>query len=70
MPGVEVLANAIDTILRSRFYAETGDGASFLWAALTAIFCTLLLLERSQGKWEAIRQSAGLILLTEAVVVS
>ena len=69
MPGVEVLANAVDTILRSRFYAETGDGASFLWAALTAI-CTLLLLERSQGKWEAIRQSGGLILLTEAVVVS
>jgi signal transduction histidine kinase len=68
MPGVEVLANAVNTILRSRFYAQTGDGASFLWAALAAL-SALLLLERSQGKWEAIRQSGALILLMAAVVI-
>jgi len=68
MPGVEVLANAVNTILRSRYYAQTGEGASFLWAALAAL-SALLLLERSQGKWEAIRQSGALILLMVAVVV-
>ena len=33
MPGVEVLANALNTILRARFYSETGDLSAFLWAA-------------------------------------
>ena len=30
MPGVEVLANAVNTILRSRFYTERSDRAAFL----------------------------------------
>jgi CHASE2 domain-containing sensor protein len=36
MPGVEVLANAVNTILRSRFYSETGDVNEVLYAALAA----------------------------------
>lgn len=69
MPGVEVLANAVNTILRSRFYSETGDFAAFLWVAGVAAL-TLLLLERSQGRMEAARHAAGLAMLAGAVVVA
>jgi CHASE2 domain-containing sensor protein len=36
MPGVEVLANAVNTILRSRYYSETGNVNELLYAALAA----------------------------------
>jgi PAS domain S-box-containing protein len=55
MPGVEVLANAMNVILRSRYYSDTGDVAAFLWAALIAGL-TLLLLEAAQGGRELIKQ--------------
>jgi PAS domain S-box-containing protein len=55
MPGVEVLANAMNVILRSRYYTETGDLGSFLWAGLIAGL-TLLLLEGAQGGRELIKQ--------------
>jgi adenylate cyclase len=34
MPGVEVLANALNTILRQRFYQEAPVWLTFLWAAV------------------------------------
>jgi len=37
MPGVEVLANAVATILHSRFYSPTSDFGAFLWAACVAL---------------------------------
>jgi len=69
MPGVEVLANAVNTILRSRYYAETGDGTAFFWAALIALV-TLAVLERSQGRLELARQAAALVLLALAILLA
>jgi PAS domain S-box-containing protein len=55
MPGVEVLANAVNAILRSRYYTETNDLAAFLWAAMIAGL-TLALLEAAQGGPEFLKQ--------------
>ncbi len=41
MPGVEVLANTLNTILRSRFYSETPDWLAFLCGALVAALTLL-----------------------------
>jgi signal transduction histidine kinase/CHASE2 domain-containing sensor protein len=68
MPGVEVLANAVNVVLQSRYYTQTGDFAAFLWAMLAAAL-TLFLLEAAQGGHEVLKQTgalvgvAGLILL-------
>ena len=62
-PGVEVLANAITTILRSRFYWETPDWvAAALAATLAAI--VILALTLAQGKREFIKQVAALLGIT------
>jgi len=55
MSGVEVLANAINTILRSRFYREVPDWLAALIAALTAA-AVLSLLTIAQGRFESIKQ--------------
>ncbi len=67
MPGVEVLANALNTILRARFYSDTGDWAAFFWAALIASI-TLFALEHAQGRLEFARQ-AGVLLLVGITVI-
>lgn len=68
MPGVEVLANAVTTILHSRFYKPTPDWMAALLAAIVAaavIHGSAL----AQGKFEPLRQMglfaglAALILL-------
>jgi len=69
MPGVEVLANALNTILRARFYSETGDGGAFLWAALIAAV-TLLALDRAQGRPEMLRQAGALLVVAAAVLLA
>ncbi len=69
MPGVEVLANAVGTILRSRFYSATGDFGAFLWAALIACVA-LLALDRSQGKLEALRVAGAMAGLAAAVTLA
>src|SRR5882762_4915569 len=55
MPGVEVLANSINTILRSRFYRELPDWLVILLAALiaTAVLGSLGL---AQGRFESGKQ--------------
>jgi signal transduction histidine kinase/CHASE2 domain-containing sensor protein len=68
MPGVNVLANAVNTILRSRFYTESGPWTQFFWAVIAALV-TLAALDRSQGRWEAFRQGAVLFLLIMAAVL-
>jgi PAS domain S-box-containing protein len=66
-PGVEVSANAITTILRSRFYRETPDWVAALIAALiAAIVIGALIL--AQGKREFIKQIASLLGITAAVL--
>jgi signal transduction histidine kinase len=73
MPGVEVLANEVNTILRGRFYSEFSGWAVFLWTALIAAG-TLALLDAAQGSHELLRQigalaaMATLILLTSYAV--
>ena len=55
MPGVEVLANSINTILRSRFYHETPDWLAVLLAALVA-GAVLGSLAIAQGQFESVKQ--------------
>jgi PAS domain S-box-containing protein len=62
-PGVEVSANAITTILRSRFYRETPDWvAALLAAALAAVVIGAMPL--AQGRREFIKQVAALLGIT------
>ncbi len=55
MPGVEILANEINTILRNRFYQPVSDWIAALAAALTAV-AVITLLNLAQGKHEALKQ--------------
>jgi len=66
MPGVEILANAVNTILRSRFYSETPDLAAFLMAGLIAAL-TLVLLDGAQGGNELLKQVAVLVGVAAAI---
>ncbi|HJZ95029.1 MAG TPA: CHASE2 domain-containing protein, partial [Candidatus Solibacter sp.] len=68
MPGVEVLANAVNVILRSRYYTEASDFAAFCWAALAAAL-TLFLLEASQGGREVVKQTGALLVVAGAILL-
>jgi PAS domain S-box-containing protein len=59
-PGVEVSANAITTILRSRFYLETPDWVAALLAALLATV-VIGALTLAQGERELLKQVAALL---------
>ena len=60
MPGVEILANSINTILRNRFYRPVSDWTAAFLAALIALL-VIGLVEIGQGKFEAVKQIGGLI---------
>jgi PAS domain S-box-containing protein len=60
MSGTEVLANALNTLLRDRAYSDTPDSIAALVAVLVGIL-TMALLSLTQGKHEAMTQ--GLVLL-------
>lgn len=55
MPGVEILANSVDTILRDRFYRSVSDWTAGLCAALVAV-AVLLLIRLAEGQFEAAKQ--------------
>ncbi len=59
MPGVEVLANAVNTILRGRFYRETPDWLALFCAALIALI-VIVMLTLAQGRFEALKQLGAL----------
>lgn len=59
MPGVEILANSINTILRERFYQPVSDWTAGLCAALVAL-AVLLLTRLAEGKFEAAKQIGAL----------
>ncbi|MDE3198092.1 MAG: CHASE2 domain-containing protein [Acidobacteriota bacterium] len=59
MPGVEVLANALNTILSGRFYKETPAAAAFICCALSS-WLMLLLLTLAQGRNGMLRHAAAL----------
>ena len=60
MPGVEVLANSINTVLRSRFYHEVPEWLAALLAAMVAVV-VVGLLAVAQGRFEAVKQLAALL---------
>jgi len=62
-PGVEISANAITSILRSRFYRETPDWVAVLFAALVAA-AVVGALTLAQGRREFIKQIAALLGIT------
>jgi signal transduction histidine kinase len=69
MPGVEVLANTLNTILRARFYSETPDWLAFLCGALVAAL-TVFMLAIAQGPYEAVKQIGGLASVGGAVLLA
>ena len=69
MPGVEILANTINTILRSRFYSETPDWLAFLCGALVSAL-TLFALLAAQGRHEAIKQIGALIAIITVILLA
>jgi len=69
MPGVEVLANAVNTILRSRFYSETPDWLAFLCGAGVAAL-TLFGLAVAQGHHEVMKQVGVLAAITGSVLLA
>ena len=68
MPGVEVLANAVNTIAGRRFYSDLSGGVEFLWTALIAL-ATLAVLEWAQGGREFLKQLAVLAAMCLAMVL-
>jgi PAS domain S-box-containing protein len=67
MPGVEVLANSMNTILRARFYHEVPDGLAALLAALVAA-AVLGSLAIAQGRFESAKQIGVLIGLLAVIL--
>src|SRR5262249_48810393 len=69
MPGVEVLANEVNTILRGRFYREVPDWIAFLCSLLAGagviIFAAL-----AQGSYEIARQFAALVSLLASILLA
>src|ERR1700676_1964150 len=67
VPGVEVLANSLNTLLRGRWYSETPDWLSAVCAALVAL---LLLggLSIAQGKHENLKHLAMIVLLGGSIL--
>lgn len=68
VPGMEVLANSLNTILRQRFYSETPEWLATSCAALIALL-VLAGLSLAQGKHETLKQ-AGMIVLLVALIIS
>jgi len=69
MPGIEILANTLNTILRSRFYSQPPAWLTFLCGALVAAI-TSVVLTMAQGRYEAIKQIVGLAGILAAVLLA
>jgi len=67
VPGAEVLANSLNTLLRGRWYSETPDWLSAVCAALVALF-TLAGLSIAQGNQENLKQVAMIILMGASIL--
>ena len=61
IPGVEVLANALNTIVRGRFYSEMPEPMAFVCAALAG-WLMLALLSLAPGRHGLLRHAAAMIL--------
>lgn len=69
MPGVEVLANALNTILRGRFHEPVTGWPAFFWAAFTAAL-TLLVLRSFEGPHTSLKQAAALAALFVLLLIA
>ena len=69
MPGVEILANQLDTILRNRYYTPLPEMLVIFWTAFAAA-SVVLLLGYAQGRSEALKQIGGLAVLLAMIVLS
>ncbi len=67
MPGVEILANSVNTIVQNHFYRPVADWQAWLAAVLTAI-AVLFLLGLAQGRSEALKQIVILSAVFAAIV--
>src|SRR5262249_23904120 len=67
MSGVEVLANSMNTILRSRFYREAPEWLAFLIAAMVAA-AVVGLLAIAQGRFETFKQLSVLLGLLAVII--
>src|ERR1700730_2919362 len=67
VPGAEVLANSLNTLLRGRSYSETPDWLTAACAALVALL-TLGGLSIAQGKQESLKQTAVIVLIGALIV--
>jgi signal transduction histidine kinase len=67
MPGVEILANSINTILRGRFYHIVSDWTAAVFAALVAL-AVMILLGLAQGKFELPKQIGVLAALFGLII--
>jgi PAS domain S-box-containing protein len=62
LPGAEVLANSLNTLLRGRSYSETPDWLAAVCAVLVALL-TMGGLSLAQGKWESLKQLVTIVLI-------
>lgn len=69
MSGVEILANAVTTILHSRFYRPTPDWIAALFAAIIAA-AVIGVLAMAQGSFEPLRQAALFTGLAALILLS
>lgn len=69
MPGVEVLANALNTILRNRYYSDLPDWLSALCAGLIAILASAAL-SVGHERYETVKQVGLLAVLNGLLFAS
>ena len=68
MPGVEILANSIDTIVRQRFYTDLSDWMAAFFAAVVGAI-VLFLINQAEGKFGPVKQIAFLALLVVVILL-
>ncbi len=67
MPGVEILANEINTILRERFYRNVSDWTIAFLAVLVAL-AVIFITGIAEGQFEAAKQVGGLFALCLLII--
>lgn len=69
MPGVEVLANTLNTILRGRYYHDTPPWLAILFGAVVAVLTLSGLSAAGQGPFQAFQQIVSLAAVLGAILL-
>lgn len=69
MPGVEVLANTLNTILRGRYYHDTPPWLPILFGTVVAALTLSALSAAGQGPFQALQQIVSLAAILGAIVI-